>query len=239
MKKLIMLCILVFSATQYLEASTVSVDVGTGSLIYSDGSDGKYNSLVFKTHGGDILRVFDEGLKFIYDSNIDVENLSPDKTYSIVHFTESGALGGDDGIADTHTMYLCAFVRMKDGCVLSVATGVQCDGEWRGEKKWSSTLDRNERHFFEGSVSADKVYAGYALGRKDFTQTSSPRILAYLLEGTTVENLLACDPPRKSNRATYSKLINQLQVDGDENNYKILKDAIDNVGQSSALSVEN
>lgn len=239
MKRLIALCVSVFSVAQSLEASTVSVDAGTGSLIYSDGSDGKYNSLVFKTDRGDIRRVFDEGLEFTYDSSIDFENLSPDKTYSIVHFSESGTSVGDDGIPDVHTIYMCAFVRMKDGCVLSVATGERCDGEWRGDKKWGNTLNENERYLLEGAVTADKVYAGYALGRKDFTQASSPRVLAYLLEGTTFENLLACDPPGKSNQTTYSKFLNQLWVDGDVTNYESLKNAMSKAGHSSGLSTED
>ena len=231
MRSLVLLFVVALTSIQSWAASIQGV---SGSLVYSGGTDGNFNSLVYKDKSGNILRVFDEGLNFNYDSRYDASNLSPDKTYSVVHFSESGVLSGDAG---THTMYLCAFVRMSDGCVVSVETGEQCDGEWSGARQWHSSISNTSDYLLKNAPTVDKIYKDYASGRKDLTQVSSPRILAYFSEGTTFDNLLACDPPREANKKTYADLLTLLQRDDDANNFAKLRTIISAPDQLSENEV--
>lgn len=236
-RNLVLLFVVAFTAIQSWAASIQGV---SGSLVYSGGTDGNYSSLVYKTESGNILQVFDEGLRFNYDSRYDVSNLSPDKAYSVVHFSESGVLSGDAGTQDeVRTMYLCAFVRMSDGCVVSVEVGVQCDGEWSGTKQWRSSISSTNDYLLNNAPTVDKTYKDYASGRKDLIQVSSPRILAYFAEGTAFDNLLACDPPRKANKKTYADLRTLLQRDGDANNVAKLKAVMNGADQLSGEGVSS
>jgi len=198
-----------------------SMHGASGSLVYSDGVDGEFNSLVYKTNAGRVFRIFDEGLSFSYDSRYDAGNISPDKAYSVIHFSEAGESAGRPS-----SIYLCAFVRMSDGCVVNVSTGEQCGGEWGASSQWQSPLTTNGYDFTKNVPSIDEVYEDYASGRKDLTQVSSPRILAYFPEGTTFDNLLACDPPRNSNKKIYSDMLSLLRRDGDTDNFARLRDAM-------------
>ncbi|MGU7770290.1 hypothetical protein ACV229_08915 [Burkholderia sp. MR1-5-21] len=158
---------------------------------------------------------FDEGLKF-YEPG--TNSLSPDKQYPIVNFSAEGDLDDSSG-ASVHSEYLCAFVRMKDGCVVHVAQDAVCGGEWRPPHQWSVNIES----IFDNPPNAADIYAAYSSKHKSGYQISQPPILAYLTEGTTIDNLLACDPPVSGNRNAYSKLLVQLQRDGDTENAAKLK----------------
>ncbi|WP_341522387.1 hypothetical protein AABC73_02880 [Pseudomonas sp. G.S.17] len=221
MKNVLIFVAGIFAVTK-LHASVV--EGVSGTLIYSEGAGGSYNSLVYKSRNGMLLHVFDEGLKFDYDGRYDEGNLSPDKNYSIVYFTESGFLSGDnDAKGKEYKYYLCAFVRMADGCVLSVETGQQCDGEWDEAGRWNSSIESNDGHLPRHPITVDKIYEDYISGSKDTVQVSAPKILAYFPEGTSFDNLLACDPPRKENVAIYGELMVLLGKDGDFVNFEKLK----------------
>lgn len=224
--------VLLFSvAFTTVQSWAASIQGVSGSLVYSGGSDGNYLSLVYKAESGSILRVFDEGLSFSFDSRYDVNNLSPDKTYSVVHFSESGDLGSDAGTHGVDTKYLCAFVRMSNGCVVSVEVGEQCGGEWSGASQWRSSNSSTNDYLLKNTLTVDKIYKDYASGRKDLIQVSSPRVLAYFAEGTAFDNLLACDPPRKGNKKSYDNLLKLLQHDGDTNNVAKLRAAMSGASQ--------
>ncbi len=223
MRGLVLLFVFILVSTQLRAAS---VQEGSGSLVYSDGVDGNFNSLVYKTNSGGILRVFDEGLSFNYDSRYDAGNLSPDKAYSVVQFSESG-VGAQQ---EPEKIYLCAFVRMSDGCVVNVESGEQCGGEWSGARRWSSSISSVVDYSFKEAPTVEKIYKDYESGRKDLTQVSSPRVLAYFLEGTTFDNLLACDPPRDTNKKTYTDMLALLQRDNDTKNLERLRVAMSSDG---------
>ena len=197
-----------------------------GSLIYSGGVDGNFNSLAYKTNSGNILRIFDVGLSFNYESLADANNVSPDKTYSVVHFSETGV----DEQNRIEKIYMCAFVRMNDGCVVNVESGEQCGGEWSGARHWSSSINSVSDYSFKEAPTVSKIYKDYESGFKDLNQISSPRIRAYFLEGTTFDNLLVCDPPNDSNKNAYTAMLALLQRDGDTKNTEKLKAALKSVG---------
>ncbi|WP_146013210.1 MULTISPECIES: hypothetical protein [unclassified Pseudomonas] len=211
MRHIILLFFAVLTSTG-LMATTIQGE--SGLLLYSDGVDGDYKSLVYKTNTGRVLRIFDEGLSYNYNSKYDAGNLSPDKAYSVVHFSEVG----EEYEGRSNTIYLCAFVRMSDGCVVNVSTGEQCGGGWGTSSLWRSSLSINGYDLTKDSPTVDKVYKDYASGRKDLIQVSSPRVLAYFLEGTTFDNILACDPPREKNKKIYSDMLTLLERDGDASN---------------------
>lgn len=191
------------------------------SLIYSDGVDGDYKSVVYKTDSGNVLRIFDDGLSFNYDSRYDSGSISPDKAYSVVHFSEEGE--GPDGPSN---IYFCAFVRMSDGCVVDVVVGEKCGGGWDLSSQWSSPLGTSDNGIVKNAQTVDKIYKDYSSGRKDLFQVSSPKILSYFLEGTTLDNLLACDPPRNENKKAYIDMLSLLKRDGDISNFSRLKEVM-------------
>ncbi|WP_431823235.1 hypothetical protein [Burkholderia sp. F1] len=188
----------------------VSVSGESSVLEYTNRGHNAYRSLRFKRPDGTMFTPFDEGLRF-YDPG--TNSLSPDKQYSIVNFSAEGDLADSSGVS-VHSEYLCAFVRMKDGCVVHVAQDAVCGGEWRPPHQWSVNIEP----IFDNPPNAADIYAAYSSKHKSGYQTSQPPILAYLAEGTTFGNLLTCDPPSTGNRSAYSKLLVQLQMDGDTEN---------------------
>lgn len=203
-----------------LRAAVVKGEVG--SLVYSDGVDGDFNSLVYENKSGPILRVFDEGLNFNYDSRYDSGSMSPGKTHSVVHFSETGY-----GLQQkSETRYLCAFVRMSDGCIVNVEAGDDCDGQWSESERWISSSGNVRDDFLKNAITSSEVYENYRSGIRDSTRVSTPRILAYLSEGTAFDNLLACDPPGLGNMETYTAMLRLLTRDGDTENSEKLTRAI-------------
>ncbi|MGF6098834.1 hypothetical protein [Pseudomonas sp. 18175] len=197
-----------------------------GTLVYSDGVGQEFRSLDYKTRSGRVLKIFDEGLRFSYDSQHD-KAISPNKAYSVVHFSEEG-VGESDARPDTK--YLCAFVRMVDGCVVNVSAGEQCGGEWSTSSLWLSQQSNSGYDFSNDSPTVEGVYRDYMSGRKDQFKVTTPRVLAYLLEGTTFDNILACDPPSNLNIKTYNEMLMSLERDGDSHNFLKLRNALDLAG---------
>lgn len=193
----------------------VSVSSGSSALEYANGGQNVYRSLRIKRPDGTVFTPFDEGLSFYKP---DANSLSPDRQYSIVSFSAEGDLDDSSGVS-VHTEYMCAFVRMKDGCVVHVAQDAVCGGEWHPPHQWSINIEP----IFDNPPNVADTYAAYTSKFKSGNQVSQPPILAYLAEGTTFDNLLACDPPNAGNRSAYSKLLVQLQRDGDTENAVKLK----------------
>ena len=196
----------------------VSVSSELSVLQYANLERDAYQALYFKRSDGAMFTPFDEGLRF-YEP--DANSLSPDKQYSIVNFSAEGDLADSSGVSG-HSEYLCAFVRMKDGCVVHVARDAVCGGEWRAPHHWSINIEP----IFDNSPNAADIYAAYSSKHKTGYQISQPPILAYLAEGTSFDNLLACDAPSAYNRSAYLKLLVQLQSDGDAENAGKLKNAM-------------
>lgn len=182
----------------------------SGVLEYVNGFGSVYRSIRFKRADGSMFNPFDEGLKF-YD--LRMNSLSPDKKYSIVSFSAEGDLT-ESSRASKYSQYLCAFVRMKDGGIVHVAQDAVCGGAWRQPHQWSVNIEP----IFDHQPNVADIDAANSSKHKSGYQTSQPPILAYLAEGTLFDNLLACDPPSAGNRSAYSKLLIQLQRDGDTEN---------------------
>ncbi|MBU9679456.1 hypothetical protein KTF37_21650 [Burkholderia multivorans] len=193
----------------------VNVSGESSVLEYANGGNNVYRSLRFKRPDGTVFTPFDEGLSFYKPG---ANSLSPDRQYSIVSFSAQGDLDDSSGVS-VQTEYLCAFVRMKDGCVVHVAQDAVCGGEWHPPHQWSINIEP----IFDNPPNAADTYASYAAKHKNGYQVSQPPILAYLAEGTTFDNLLACDPPNSDNRSIYLKLLIKLQGDGDTENAAKLK----------------
>lgn len=198
-----------------------SLDGQHGSLIYTDKKNGDYHSVVFKAESGRVIRPFDFGISYSFDS----DQLSPDKSYSVVNFSESGVLDSG-GRGDNYSLYLCAFVRMSDGCVAAVESGEQCGGGWISPNRWVSPLGDANGVLFNEPPSVEETYKNYLSGRKDRSQVSNPKVMDYLLEGTSFQNLLVCDPPNERNKSAYNSLLIKLRHDGDEENAKAVEGAL-------------
>ncbi|KAF1021332.1 MAG: hypothetical protein GAK30_01953 [Paracidovorax wautersii] len=199
----------------------VSVPGPSGALVYADGGNGRYQSLTFRRADGRVLSAFDDGLEFAYDPRHDADKLSPDRRYTFVSFSAQG----EDGTAAS-SEYLCAFVRMDDGCVVHVAQGSVCGGQWQPPHRWTHADGRRAEPVTDHPPKMAEIVAAYASGHKDGSQVSQPRVLAYLAEGTSFDNLLACDPPGADNRNSYSKMLALLKADRDTQNAARLRAAL-------------
>jgi hypothetical protein len=207
----------------------VSVSGGSSVLEYANGGRNVYQSLRFKRPDGTMFTPFDEGLRFYKPG---ANSLSPDRQYSIVSFSAEGDLDDSSGVS-AHTEYLCAFVRMRDGCVVHVAQDAVCGGEWYPPHQWSINIEP----IFDNPPNAAETYVAYTSKYKSGNQVSQPPILAYLAEGTSFDNLLACDPPNAGNRNAYSKLLVQLQGDGDTENAAKLKEILNSDRNGTSIHV--
>ncbi|WP_152248988.1 hypothetical protein [Xanthomonas maliensis] len=189
-----------------------------GELVYASERSGTPTSLAFKRPDGAKIAIFEQGFDFSYDKADDTSNTSRGGAYSVVQFSENGELTGGQGTSGTESLYYCAFVRMADGCVVKVSEGQICGGAWGTDGHWHTTPDGPAAKIDNDPPHVSKVYKGYAAGLKDATFVTSPRILAYLEFGTTVDNLLVCDPPGTTNTNTYQQLIAALKRDKDDVN---------------------
>jgi hypothetical protein len=206
-------------ATCYARPISVSGVDRTRNLIFSDGINGTYSSLFYQKSRKERLDIFDSGLTFQYVEQED-PYLSPNRMYFFVNFSSDVATDDDETAGGGVKEFMCAFVRMSDGCVVRVDTGQICGGKWETTSRWvgldgSSVGDLGINH-----VTAGKVYSDYSLHTKNAPVSSLPRILKYLPEGTAFDNLLACDPVSHINRETYEELLKLLRRDGDSTNAK-------------------
>ncbi|WP_321859732.1 hypothetical protein [Burkholderia cenocepacia] len=149
-----------------------------------------------------------------------------------MNFSAEGDLADSSGVS-VHSEHLCAFVRMKDGCVIHVAQGAVCGGDWRPPHQWTINIEP----IFDNPPNAADIYAAYSSKHKTGYQISQPPTLAYLAEGTSFDNLLACDPPSTDNKSAYSKLLVQLQRDGDTENADKLKKALTSGRNGTSIHV--
>lgn len=196
-----------------------SISGRSGSLIYSGKINEDYHSLVFKGKSGELVRPFDVGVNYSFYS----DQISPDKSYSVVNFSESGVLSGE---SEVHDIYLCAFVRMSDGCITAVESGGQCGGEWVSPSRWVSPVGDGNESLFNSPPSIEKTFMDYVSGRKDRSQVSNPKVMAYLLEGTSFQDLLVCDPLSGNNNSSYEGLLIKLRRDGDSLNAEAVEDVL-------------
>lgn len=203
-----------FFITCDAQALRVSGTNETGTLVFSGGTNGSYRSLFYKNDKGERFNIFDSGLEFNYVEGSD-SYLSPDKTHFFVNFSETGSIEDGASPAIESKVYMCAFVRMSDGCVVRVDTGGICGGKWDTTSKWIGIDGLSTRNLFGNPLSVSKVYRDYSSNVKDALVATSPRILKYLPEGTAFDNLLACDPVNSENKEYYEKLLQLLRRDGD------------------------
>ncbi|QEO27212.1 hypothetical protein [Xanthomonas translucens] len=211
MKKILALAFL--SVTSVAQSQPLKLEGQFGTLVYSNKKSETYDSIVYEKKQGGRVKPFEDSLIFTPEA----QDLSPDRSYAVVNFSEHGNLEGGGKVIE-QSKYMCAFIRMSDGCVVRVEEGEICGGTWENPSKWT-TPGKNGKVDLESSTpKAVKIYSAYASGHKDGSQVSVPRILAYLPEGTTIDNLLACDPPTDSNAQTYSNFFMLLKRDGDIEN---------------------
>jgi hypothetical protein len=187
---------------------------GAAQLIFSNGANGTYKSLYYENPRGARLNIFDSGLEFNYAEESD-PYLSPDRTLFFVNFSEAGSIEDGASSAIESKEYMCAFVRMSDGCVVQVETGGICGGKWDETSRWVGLDGSPIGDLGMNHPTVSNVYREYSSRIKDASANSSPRILKYLSEGTAFDNLLACDPVSPRSQKSYEKLLKLLRRDGD------------------------
>lgn len=195
--------------------------------MFSGGKDGAYASLVYKDRQSRIFHVFQDGVSFSYEKS-SAEELSPDKKYFFVNFSEQGDLEDSSGQASESDEYMCAFVRMENGCVETVETGQVCGGKWDKSGSWVGLDGTVFGQIDYAKPTAGKLFLQYSAGNRSSTDVT-PRVDAYLLEGTTFDNILACDPVNTMNKASYEGLLKLLERDKDALDADKVKQALKSV----------
>lgn len=219
----LLLLVLVLSISSS-RAQTALVNGREGSLVFSGGKDSAYTSLVYKDPQGKILRVFQDGISFNYEKS-STDDLSPDKKYFFVNFSEQGDPEESSGQAGESDEYMCAFVHMENGCVETVETGQVCGGKWDSSGSWVGLDGTALGQIDYAKPTAGKLFQQYSAGDRSSTDVT-PRVDAYLLEGTTFDNVLACDPVNATNKASYEGLLKLLERDKDELDADKVKQAL-------------
>lgn len=211
MRKFFFLLALAFAISCH--GQTVVVHGKNGSLEFYNGKNGTYNSVVYKNSKGQLFNIFDKGVEFYYDDGVD-KYLSPDQSYFFVNFSLVGASGGDRSPTVESNEYLCAFVRMADGCVVRVETGGICGGAWSERNKWAGIdgLDVGKLDYKPPTVG--KIFENYS-PRSGGSSSKSTDLSGYLLPGTAIDNLLTCDPITDSNESYYRSLLKFLKLGKD------------------------
>lgn len=209
MKKIIFLASIMVAGNAPADEELVGIG---GSLKFESEVDGAFESVYFEPGLGRKVALFDIGLLFYYSP----EALSPDKAKSVLQFSESGVLEDDSGnVVGDRSNYMCAFVRMTDGCVVQVAEGEVCGGQWNSSSGWDASTYSNENIIFEGGPSVADLYKKYSSKRKVQLAGGKSLVSSYLQEGTSMENVFSCDPLDSSNKDVYLKLLDALQEGGD------------------------
>lgn len=202
----------IFIVAFFLGKASASEDlrgVG-GSLLFENRLNEGFQHVVFKTPFGKTFAPFDTGFLFYYS----LDSLSPDKTKSVVQFSGQGILEDATGVPiEERSIYMCAFIRMTDGCIAHVAEGEVCGGSWSDSSDWTTFAYVDGQNFFDDSPSISEIYKQYM--EKNTQPGSEVRLYSLLQEGTSIENIFACDPLQDNNRTVYFNLLEALQVDGD------------------------
>jgi hypothetical protein len=182
-----------------------------GSLLFENRLNEGFQRVVFKTPSGEIFAPFDTGLLFYYS----LESLSPGKTKSVVQFSGQGILEDMAGRpVEGRSIYMCAFIRMTDGCIVQVAEGEVCGGSWSDSGDWITSTYADGKHFFDDGPGIAEIYKQY-MKKKTAQPDSEVKLYSLLQEGTSIGNIFACDPLQDNNRSVYFDLLEVLQVDGD------------------------
>jgi hypothetical protein len=201
------------------------------SLIFSEGMNELYKSLVYKSSLNLKLHIFDDGLVFNYSQGTD-PYLAPDKSYFFANFSVSGSAEGGDSPAIEYEDFMCVFVRMSDGCVVRVDTGGVCGGKWSTGNEWMGIDGSNIGKLDDHPPAVRKIFRDYSSNMRASSAGSPPKIMKYLLEGTAFDNLLACDPVSRRNRVIYKKMFILLRGDRDFINAGKVNEAIKTYDES-------
>ncbi|WP_285960489.1 hypothetical protein [Pseudomonas tohonis] len=202
----------IFIVVFFLGKASASEDlrgVG-GSLLFENRLNEGFQHIVFKTPFGKTFAPFDTGFLFYYS----LESLSPDKTKSVVQFSGQGILEDATGVPiEERSIYMCAFIRMTDGCIAHVAEGEICGGGWNDQV--TGPLPHMLMVKIFSTIAPASARFTNNTWRKNTQPGSEVRLYSLLQEGTSIENIFACDPLQDNNRTVYFKLLEALQVDGD------------------------
>jgi hypothetical protein len=222
MRNLLGLLIIIFSVGCH--GQSVDIHGNNGSLEFYNGINGIYNSVVYENSKGQKIHMFDTALEFYYAEGVD-KYLSPDRSYFFVNFSAAGSSVGDGSPPVDSIEYLCAFVRMSDGCVVRVETGGICGGAWTASHKWVA-LDGVEAGKLDYQPpSVRKVIENYSSTTNGLSAASTD-ISEYLLQGTTIDNLLTCNPVSAENKNYYKALVKILERRRDRSNTEKIRKAL-------------
>lgn len=175
------------------------VNVGSDSVLrYSDEVEGRYLALTI-VHQGKVVRALREqkesGGAFEYEHR---PTFSPDKQVVVINQVELGIAETSDGRVISHEVARCNLVEIRTGCIIRRDRGQFCMGEFSADGKWMSDVDVDLGDI-KPSVSE------YLTGRQVVDSSDS-----------SLENLLACDPPGDDNIENYRKILegNIFKLDG-------------------------
>lgn len=202
--------------------STIASELPTqhGSLIFADPVGDAYHTLSYRAPSGTVKRPFLAGLRY-QDDNV---TFSTDQSYATVNFSEPGE--GPDGAIGA--MYLCAFVRMNDGCVIEVHQDNICGGIWTGTSTWTYNKNKPIEVSEIKPQDPSQLLESYRSGYRRDSQSNGSEISAYVTEGTTLENSLICSSRSATEEKTLAELADQLEEDKDLESASQIRTFLDN-----------
>ncbi|VVN45851.1 hypothetical protein [Pseudomonas fluorescens] len=186
---------------------------------YDDPVAGRYSTLTILS-GGKVVRILRGGTHNggTFERQ-DPPNLSPDGNFVLLSQIESGEVEVSNNTFVPHEVAYCDLVYVHSGCIVARETGEFCGGAFSRDGRWDNSLYPD----FNLTAAIPRV-STYAEGKMEITD--SP--------GSSLENLLVCDPPRDVNRKTYSDMLQLLERDGDTSNVAKLKTVMNTASIRSA-----
>ena len=174
------------------EELIVSTKLKGGSFLrYSDQTAGRY--LTFKIYrGGDLVRVLYGEVE--HDGAFEAPatpRVSPDNNFMYLGQLEFAEVETPNGPRLHETAY-CNLVDVRNGCIVARETGSFCGGSFTKDGKWDNSVYSD----LDLADAAPKARS-YAEGK--LMPSDSPK--------TTIENLMACDPPSAANSKAYKHIL--------------------------------
>ncbi|WP_439892618.1 hypothetical protein ACS7SF_09030 [Ralstonia sp. 25C] len=170
-----------------------------------------WSSAFFVARDGHRLRLFsDEKLTKnggIVFEDFDQRGVSASGRYVVLPLVRQGTLEIAGKKPHIEGREYCPTIETTTGCILSMPTGEICGGEWspKGDKWLVGNVDRTNEMTEKTTPSADELWRNFS------NSTVRLNLRDVIISNMGVSNLVACDPPKDTNRHSYLAIARQLE----------------------------
>lgn len=145
--------------------------------------------------------------------------VSPSGRYAVLDVLRAGVVDpGPSGTAEDSGRQYCPVLDTASGCIVSMQAGELCGGNWSEKAdEWIVTgyeYDATKAMIQYEFSGANELWNQF---QKSVKLNGSASIRQHLVDSAGLINIMKCEPPNTSNRASYSLIARQLIREGDRN----------------------